>query len=242
MGQRYYLEQSPVEDVFEIVLEGQEAQHLIKVMRARVGDAVELFDGSGTQWEAEVQEIRRNEATLRVLTSEFVSLEPIVQLTIGVALPKGDRQKWAIGKLVELGVHRVVPLITENGVAQPVEKAIERLRRQVVEASKQCGRNHLMEITEPCALPDFLGQPFMQRWIAHPPTGKEPANVESVSVGALSAESGSVGVAIGPEGGFSVREITDSIVAGWTPLQLGSRILRIETAAMAVAAQLLLGR
>ena len=59
---------------------------------------------------------------------------------------------------------------------------------------------------------------------------------------ALSAESGSVGVAIGPEGGFSVREITDSIVAGWTPLQLGSRILRIETAAMAVAAQLLLGR
>ena len=99
-----------------------------------------------------------------------------------------------------------------------------------------------MEITEPCALPDFLGQPFMQRWIAHPSTGTEPANVESVSVGALSAESGSVGVAIGPEGGFSVREITDSIVAGWTPLQLGSRILRIETAAMAVAAQLLLGR
>jgi len=242
MGQRYYLEQSPVGDVVEIVMEGQEAQHLIKVMRAQVGDAVELFDGSGTQWQAQVQEIRRNDATLRVLNSEVVSLEPVVQLTIGVALPKGDRQKWVIGKLVELGVHRVVPLITENGVAQPVEKAIGRLRRQVVEASKQCGRNQLMEITEPCAFSDFLGQPFMQRWIAHPPTADGAANVKYVSVAALSAESGSVGVAIGPEGGFSVREITNAMAAGWSPLELGSRILRIETAAMAVAAQLLLGR
>ena len=242
MGQRFFLEQPPVEDVAEIILGGREAQHLIKVMRSQVGDTIELVDGSGTQWQAQVQEIRRNDATLRVLSSEVVSLEPEVQLTLGVALPKGDRQKWVIGKLVELGVYRVIPLRTENGVAQPVEKAIGRLRRQVVEASKQCGRNQLMEITEPCGVPDFLGQSFMQRWIAHPPIAEGAANVESVSVTALSIESGSVGVAIGPEGGFSVREITEAVAAGWFPLELGSRILRIETAAMAIAAQLLLGR
>lgn len=242
MGQRFFLEQSPVEEAVEIILGGREAQHLIKVMRSKVGDTIELFDGSGTQWQAQVQEIRRNDATLRVLSSELVSLEPEVQLTLGVALPKGDRQKWVIGKLVELGVHRVIPLRTENGVAQPVEKAIGRLRRQVVEASKQCGRNQLMEITEPCGFSDFLGQSFIQRWIAHPPTAEGPANVESVSVTALGIESGSVGVVIGPEGGFSVREITEAVAAGWAPLELGSRILRIETAAMAIAAQLLLGR
>ena len=99
-----------------------------------------------------------------------------------------------------------------------------------------------MEITEPCGFSDFLGQSFIQRWIAHPPTAEGPANVEWVSVTALGIESGSVGVVIGPEGGFSVREITEAVAAGWAPLELGSRILRIETAAMAIAAQLLLGR
>ena len=242
MGQRYYLEQSPLVDAAEIILDGAEAQHLIKVMRAKAGTVIELFDGSGVEWEARIVDVRRNEVTLEVLGSEKVSREPAVQLTLGIALPKGDRQKWVIGKLVELGVYQVVPLMTENGVAQPVEKAIGRLRRQVVEASKQCGRNHLMKISEPCTLSAFLAEQFHQAWIAHPLSAAVATGNQSLTVAALNIESGTAGIAIGPEGGFSMGEVSMAITAGWKPVELGSRILRIETAAMAVAAQLLLGQ
>ena len=242
MGQRYYLEQSPLVDAAEIILDGPEAQHLIKVMRAKAGTVIELFDGSGVEWEARIVDVRRNDVTLEVLGSERVSREPAVQLTLGIALPKGDRQKWVIGKLVELGVYQVVPLMTENGVAQPVEKAIGRLRRQVVEASKQCGRNHLMKISEPCTLSAFLAEQFHQAWIAHPLSADVATEIQSRTVAALNIESGTAGIAIGPEGGFSMGEVSMAITAGWKPVELGSRILRIETAAMAVAAQLLLGQ
>ncbi len=78
-----------------------------------------------------------------------ISREPRVELTLAVALPKGERQKWLVEKLTELGAARLVPLITERGVAQPVEAAMVRLRRAVIEASKQCERNRLMEIAPP---------------------------------------------------------------------------------------------
>ena len=81
MGQRYYLEQSPLVDAAEIILDGPEAQHLIKVMRAKAGAVIELFDGSGVEWEARIVDVRRNDVTLEVLGSEKVSREPAVQLT-----------------------------------------------------------------------------------------------------------------------------------------------------------------
>ena len=117
-----------------------------------------------------------------------------------------------------------------------------RLRRQVVEASKQCGRNHLMRICEPCTLSVFLEQQFHQAWIAHPLSAEDGSGIQPTTVAALNIESGTAGIAIGPEGGFSVAEVSKAMTAGWEPIELGSRILRIETAAMAVAAQLLLGR
>ena len=242
MGQRYFLEQPPSSDVTEIILDGQEAQHLIKVMRAKPDEVVELFDGSGVEWQARILEIRRNEATLEILSSQEISREPAVKLTLGIALPKGDRQKWVIGKLVELGVYQVIPLLTENGVSQPVEKAIGRLRRQVIEASKQCGRNRLMQIAEPCQLSTLLGQQFAHSWIAHPLSAERAVDISLASITGLHVESGAACVLIGPEGGFSVEEVSKAFAAGWTPIELGARVLRIETAALAVAAQLLLGQ
>ena len=240
MGQRYYLDSAPGEDADAIVLEGSEAQHLIKVMRARPGDVVELFDGSGMQWQATVTEVRRNEATLALEKPVSVSRESAIGLTLGIALPKGDRQKWLISKLVELGVARVVPLVTENGVAQPVEKAMQRLRRQVIEASKQCRRNQLMEITVPQSLDEFLQNKSGPCWISHPSSAGGASEFHSIK--SLQVKAGEAFVAIGPEGGFSKTEIAVAERAGWSALDLGERILRIETAAIAVAAHLLLGR
>ncbi len=240
MGQRFFLESSPAPDATTIDLGGQEAQHLIKVMRAKPGAVVELFDGTDMEWQAEIIDIRRNAATLRLLSSEVISREPSIELTLGIALPKGDRQKWVIARLVELGVQCIVPLTTDYGVAQPVEKAIDRLRRQVIEASKQCGRNKLMEITAPQSFNQFIELAEGQRWIAHPLSA--PGASEHQSASSLQSTIGQTCVAIGPEGGFSINEVQLAEGQDWQALDLGSRILRIETAALAIASLVLLGK
>ena len=105
-----------------------------------------------------------------ILSRESVNRELPFDLTLGVALPKGDRQKWLVEKAVELGVTRIVPLRTRRGVAQPVEQALVRLRRAVIEASKQCGRNRLLQIDQPRAWPDFVADAADApcRLLAHP--------------------------------------------------------------------------
>ena len=132
-----------------VTLDGPEAHHLLHVMRARVGEQVTLFDGSGAEFLAAVESLRRSSVDLQVIESRQMDRELPFLLAIGVALPKGDRQKWLIEKLTELGVAAIVPLTTERGVAQPAAGALERLRRSVIEASKQCGRNRLLQIHEP---------------------------------------------------------------------------------------------
>src|SRR5437763_5768961 len=131
------------------VLAGDEARHVSAVMRAAVGEEVILFDGSGAEFAARVADIRKGAVELSIVERREVSRELSFSLTLAVALPKGERQKWLIEKATELGVTRIVPLVTEWGVAQPVESAPERLRRVVVEASKQCGRNRLLEVAPP---------------------------------------------------------------------------------------------
>ena len=139
-------------------------------MRARQGAKVILFDGSGCEFPARVERLGRNGVDLSVLRREDVDRELPFGLTLGVALPKGERQKWLVEKAVELGVGRVAPLKTQRAVAQPVQQALDRLRRTVIEASKQCGRNLLMEIGEPLALSDYIDATRDQprRLFAHP--------------------------------------------------------------------------
>jgi 16S rRNA (uracil1498-N3)-methyltransferase len=251
MTQRYFLD-TPIGQATSVLLQGSEAQHLTRVMRGKCGDRVELFDGSGWQWSAEITDVGRNEATLKILSTEEVDLEPALALTVGIALPKGDRQKWIIEKLVELGVTTVIPLTTTRGVAQPADKALGRLRNYVISASKQCGRNRLLEIGEVASLEAFLQRTGENRFIAHPKSAQMGVNntvagmpreqeASNISIRDIQLESGDAVVAIGPEGGFSAEEATAAAQLQWKIVDMGSRILRIETAAFAFAARLLAG-
>src|SRR4029079_19072788 len=141
-----------------MMLDGPEAHHLLHVMRASVGDEVTLFDGSGAEFKATVVTLRRTDAELRIVERNEIDRELPFALVAGVALPKGDRQKWLVEKLTELGVTTLVPLITERSVAQPNESALERLARSVIEAAKQCGRNRLMAISQPQSWDDWIAQ------------------------------------------------------------------------------------
>ncbi len=217
---------------------GPEAHHLIHVMRARVGDQVVLFDGSGWEFPSRIEAIGRRQVDLAVVDRLEIDRELPIPLTLAVSLPKGDRQRWLVEKAVELGVGRLVPLATRRSVAQPGTKALGRLRRAVIEASKQCGRNRLMEIAEPVDWPDLFPahRHTPIRWLAHRCEAAGPPRMETSGTEAAHALPQAVVAAVGPEGGWTPEEIAQAVRAGWQIVGLGPRTLRIETAALHLAA------
>ncbi|HEY2413497.1 MAG TPA: RsmE family RNA methyltransferase [Pirellulaceae bacterium] len=233
MSDRFFVEQ-PIRGQ-TVDLAGDEARHLTAVMRAAVGDEVTLFDGGGAEFVARIGAIMKHSVHLDILERREVSRELPFIFSLAVALPKGDRQKWLLEKTTELGVTRLIPLITERGVAQPVESALDRLRRGVIEASKQCGRNRLMEIAEPRRAVDLFADQSIAgaRLIAH--FGGQALNSTQ-----FRSNAGLI-AAIGPEGGFTDGEVATANAADWRSISLGSRILRVETAAIAVAAWAAMG-
>lgn len=223
MSRRFYVE--TLIDADTAMLTGNEAHHLIHVMRAKAGDEIVLFDGSGAEFPARVDQLGRSEVSCEILSRNDVDCELPFELTLGVALPKGDRQRWLIEKATELGVTSFVPLVTERGVAQPTDKALDRLRRAVIEASKQCGRNRLMQIRQPTSFHQFVEHTGNELCVIAMP-GENSSELPTNQ---------SMRIAVGPEGGFSGNEFQTAIDAGCRPFNLGPRILRTETAAIAMA-------
>ena len=227
MSQRFFLSQTPTDDT--ATLAGDEARHLSRVMRVRAGDPVELFDGQGTSWSATVTCIERNEVTLRLDAryTDKISQQPVI--TLAVALPKGERQKWLIEKITELGTDYLIPLTTSRSVAQPTSAAISRLRRGVVEACKQSKRNRLLEITPSQSLDTLLSTASTKVRILACPTSSD--SMQSM----LSTPIDEILIVIGPEGGFTEEELALSRAHDFQHMSLGQNILRIETAAIAAA-------
>jgi 16S rRNA (uracil1498-N3)-methyltransferase len=231
MSERFFLATPPQGQ--SALLEGDEARHLARVLRAKVGDAVTLFDGRGRAWEAHVANLGRDRVTLDLGAALPATPPPAVPVTLAVALPKGDRQKWMVEKLTELGVARLVPLITTRGVAEATDAARIRLERGVIEACKQCGRDTLMEIGPATPLADLLAAPPSgTRTLLADPHGRPPE--AALAAGPTAA----IVVLVGPEGGFTAEEVTAAEAGGCERVTFGRHILRIETAAIAAAARL----
>lgn len=223
-----------------VCLQGPEAHHLLHVMRAKQGTFVTVFDGRGAEFLAKVDSTDRRNVVVRIVERRDVDCELDFAITVGCALPKGDRQRFLVEKLVELGVKRLVPLQTERSVARVNKSVCERLRRTVIEASKQCRRNRLLEVTGAVSLAEFLNS-FRSvdatdiRWLAHPDgTSLSDARCEQSHA---TNEQRDVVFAVGPEGGFSAGEIVAAEQSGWRVVSLGPRILRSETAAVSLAAK-----
>lgn len=237
MSERFFLAVPPADG--RAVLEGDEARHCSRVLRAKVGDAICVFDGRGGEWQARIAAITRDAVALEIGEPLPFAAPPAVRLTLAVALPKGERQKWLVEKLTELGTDRLVPLTTARGVAEATDSARARLERGVIEACKQCGRNVLMEITTPTTLEELAARhPAATLLIAHP--GAAPLRNQSIAMpGQVIHE---IVAAVGPEGGFAPEELDLATAAGFRPVSLGPNILRIETAAIMVASWQRLGR
>lgn len=227
MSERFYVNVNL--GLGQVEIAGQEAHHLATVCRLRPGDSLTLFNGRGEEYPARVLEVGKRRVLTEVLEVSSPQRELGFRLEVAAPLPKGDRANFLVEKLTELGASAFVPLQTARSVVQPRDAKLERLQRHVVEASKQCGRNVLMQVRpltvwhEYCQSSDLLAV----RLVAHPggvPMAKHPP--------------GDVVAAIGPEGGFTDEEIALAIGNGWSAVDLGPRILRVETAALALAALL----
>ena len=230
MSERFFTPAPPTGS--HAVLEGDEARHLTRVLRAKVGDAVSLFDGKGRQWPARVASLGRDRVELDAGEPQADPPPHGIPLTVAVALPKGERQKWMVEKLTELGVARLMPLETTRGVAEATASAQARLERVVIEACKQCGRNTLMEIAAGLPLDRLLAEVPTGACvvIAHPGGRPLDATIVPPTTTELIAM-------VGPEGGFTDEELCIADQAGVIRISLGPHILRVETAAIALAAR-----
>jgi 16S rRNA (uracil1498-N3)-methyltransferase len=225
MADRFYTDQ-PL-GAGELTLDGPEAHHMTAVRRFAAGDAVTLFNGDGREYPAVIVEAGKRAVTLRVMDGFDRSRELGFAITIAVAMPKGDRGEFLVEKLTELGVARVVPLVTERSVVNPKDARVEKLRRVVVEACKQCGRNVLMDVDAPETWVELL----KREW----PAARTVLHTATDAVAWSRPKMGASIVAVGPEGGFTDRELDAARDAGWVTASLGHTILRIETAAIAAA-------
>jgi len=227
MSERFYVNHPLAPG--EVKIEGAEAHHLAQVCRFRPGDQVYLFNGNGHEYRGTVQHISRRSVVLQVLTVETPARELGVRLEVAAPLPKGDRAQFLLEKLTEIGATRFVPLRTKRSVVHPGEGKRERLQRYVIEASKQCGRNTLLEVVEVADWESYCRRTDLPpvRWLADPRGADDFQRERQDAV-----------LAVGPEGGFAEEEIERARQSGWHLVRLGSRTLRIETAALVLAARI----
>jgi 16S rRNA (uracil1498-N3)-methyltransferase len=207
-----------------VLIDGPEAHHLAVVCRVRAGDVVTLFNGDGKEYPARAVTVSKRTVDLEVEDVREPRRELPFRLEAAAPLPKGDRGQFLLEKLTELGVTTFTPLRTARSVVHPGDAKLEKLQRHVIEASKQCGRNVLLRVEPLTDWTTFLARADMpaRKVLGHPDGGSLTG-------------SGDVVFAVGPEGGFTDAEVDQARSAGWHVVGLGPCILRVETAALALA-------
>jgi 16S rRNA (uracil1498-N3)-methyltransferase len=216
----------------DLTLSDREAHHARDVLRLTTGEAVEVFDDAGAVAHGTIVSCDARGVVVRV--EEPASddrASTAIHLTIAAAVPKGDRADWMIEKLSELGVERFIPLATARSVVLPEGKnKRERWTRIATEAAKQSRRRGVMHIDELTKLDVALRDARDARWVLST-TGQAASVIDLVAGNA----SPSITAFIGPEGGWTGDELTQFTTGGTIAVQLTSTILRVETAAIAVA-------
>ncbi len=211
----------------ELWIEGREAAHLLRVLRARPGDRLTLFDGQGQEAQARVVAVESGRLRVRVEARYSASREPLAPVTLYLALLKGEKLVDVVRMGTELGASRFVLLVSRRAVAKAIRpQKLERLRRVAVAAAKQSGRTRLPEVQGP--IPVAQVPAVEQGLLAHPNAGARVAEVHDPTR--------PVALAVGPEGGFTAEEVDLLVARGFTPVTLGTRTLRAETAACALLA------
>lgn len=212
-----------------VELPPETASHVAKVLRARAGDELILFSGDGREFLGSIESIRGARVTASVGGAAMVDRESALSITLVQCIPRGDRMDFIIQKATELGVTRIVPVLSQRSVVrldsdQAASKAVH-WRAVAINACEQCGRNRLPLVDVPMPLINYLGDSTSDcpRLVLEPDS--QAADVPRLTT--------AVEIAIGPEGGFTPEELDALRIAAFVKIRLGPRILRTETAAIA---------
>jgi 16S rRNA (uracil1498-N3)-methyltransferase len=212
------------------------AHHAARVLRMRVGDTLMLFNGEGGEYAATITAMTKTEVTVAVRQREPVERESPLAVTLVQAISSGERMDLTIQKAVELGVARIVPVESERGVVrlqgERAGKRVAHWQQVVISACEQCGRNRIPEVRSISPLDVWLAAERSEalRWMLVPgaalPLRDMPRPVLPIEL------------LVGPEGGFTDKEVEAARRAGFQAVRLGPRVLRTETAAPALLAAL----
>jgi 16S rRNA (uracil1498-N3)-methyltransferase len=232
---RVYVE-APLAAGKRLVVEGSAANHIMRVLRLRSGEALTVFDGSGGEFGARIEEFRRDSVVVAVEDHRLLERESPLRLTLAQGISRGERMDWVIQKATELGTSRIVPLFTKRSMVRLDEKQADRKlqhwRAVAIAACEQCGRNRIPELAAPVDFFDVLpAEASGATRLLLSPTGD--LRIEDLGQDVRQGASKGITVLIGPEGGLEDVEQEAALAAGFKAVRLGPRVLRTETAAIA---------
>jgi 16S rRNA (uracil1498-N3)-methyltransferase len=215
------------------ILTGSEARHAALVLRKKIGDTIDLFDGKDLSYTGRIRSVSADRVEGMILEKQAAVRTSGGELILYQALIKGPKWDWLVEKACEIGVHRLVPLMTARTIVKPShEAAFERWKRIALAAAKQCGRSDVMEIAEP--------EPFSKAIASLPKDGLAliPWEKEATKTirQALLSPSQAIALFIGPEGGWDPQEVDLAVRHGVVAVTLGPTLLRAETAGLVAAA------
>jgi 16S rRNA (uracil1498-N3)-methyltransferase len=234
---RFYV---PKENVRKdgIIVDGKEAHHILDVMRMQDGDQIVIFDGTGKEYVGFIKEADRKKKRMivEIVRTEKPVKESAPEIILAQAIPKKSKMEYIIEKATELGVSRVVPLVSERTIARPKDtatskKKVKRWRKIAIEASKQCGRTNVPVIDEITEYGEMAHQiDLYDLTLLACLTGETVSIKESLD----GFKSGKILVFIGPEGDFTPEERQMADKGNCKFVSLGKRILRSDTAGLFV--------
>ena len=218
-------------------IDSSESHHIIHVKRLKIGDNIIVFNGTGDEFEAEIEDIEDNRVKARINQQRTISKENLVGIDIAFAIPKGKRSHLLIQKCAELGVHKLIPINYARSVVKLKDDCsvkIKKWQKIAIEASKQCGRNTITEIGNVVNFDNILNTVDSYDIPLFACSQSDSDNLKNTLQ--EHPKPNNILSFIGPEGGFTSHEIEMAKRAGCKFVSLGSQILRIETAAIAVSA------
>lgn len=214
-----------------IQLEEGAAHHLARVLRAKIGDEVILFNGEGNEYAGVIANIDKKSVSVQIKNLIARCSESPLELYLAQGISRGEKMDYTIQKAVELGIKKIFPLLTERCNVkldeERREKRLQHWRSIVISACEQSGRNHIPDIQAPQTLERFLENSAADfKFVLAPLADKKLAQMPI-------QKNSRIILMIGPEGGLSEREIQLAEQKNFLPLNLGPRVLRTETAAVA---------
>lgn len=235
--QHFFVTPEQVEEN-RIRINGSDVNHIKNVLRMKPGEKIEISDGNNQKYLCEITGMDGQEVIARILEREKTDTELPVRIVLFQGLPKADKMEWIVQKTVELGVHEIIPVVTKRTVVKLDEKKAEKRRQRwqaiAESAAKQAGRGKIPEVKRPVKYCEALEEAADMELVLIPYELAE--SMEQTRTILSKLEKGmTVGIFIGPEGGFEKEEVKEAIEqAKAFPITLGRRILRTETAGSAV--------